>query len=309
MEALIARAHAEFEGLEQAIEAKFQNSEPVTYEFVAREQEAQGDRLGRPWHVVTHLKSVCDSEGIRKAVETVQPKMVEFNLKCGQSKTLFKAWEYILEHEGGTLSASQRRIVERELIDLKLSGIGLEGDKQARFKEIQQRLADLSTKFSNNVLDATKAFTVRLTDKAAVKGLPESALSLAAQTARQKHEKASDEEKKALEGDDKASAEAGPWVFTLDFPSYFPIMQYANDRKLREQMYRAHSTRATEFTVEKGSDKDNAPVIAEVLTLRTEKAKLLGYKNYAEVSMVKKMATLDSALKLMGDLRKSAGEK
>merc|ERR1711871_1366618 len=149
---------------------------------------------------------------------------------------------------------------------------------------IQQRLSDLSTKFSNNVLDATKAFERLVTGKAEVDGLPESALELAAQTASSK-------------GHEGATAEAGPWVFTLDIPSYMPVMLHAKNRELREELYREYLTRAS------SGETDNTPNIEEILTLRQEKAKLLGYANFAEVSMAKKMATLEKAETLMEELR------
>merc|ERR1711871_512431 len=149
---------------------------------------------------------------------------------------------------------------------------------------IQQRLSDLSTKFSNNVLDATKAFERLVTDKAEVDGLPESALELAAQTASSK-------------GHEGATAEAGPWVFTPDIPSYMPVMLHAKNRELREELYREYLTRAS------SGETDNTPNIEEILTLRQEKAKLLGYANFAEVSMAKKMATLEKAETLMEELR------
>jgi len=298
MNELLTRGTKELEALEKDIEAKLED-QSLTYVFVARELESINDRLSRPWSTVTHLKSVCDTLGLRKAVEEVQPKFVEFGLKMGQSKALLKAWEFILDQDKikTNLTPSQRRIAEKELVDAELSGVGLEGEKKERFAEIQKQLAKLSTDFSNNVLDGTKAFSVRLTEQDQVKGLPESALGLAAQTAKSK-------------GDTEATPEKGPWVLTLDFPSYFPVMQYAEDRDLREKMYKAHVTKASEFssTEEHRTTKDNAPIVTQILQLRKEKAELLGYKNYAEVSLVKKMATLDKAMELMEDLRKASWE-
>ena len=162
--------------------------------------------------------------------------VVTFNLKTSQSEAVYKAFKAIQEgSQYAGLTAAQKRIVENEIRDAQLSGVALEGEKKARFNEIQQELAKLSTTFSNNVLDSTKAFTVRLTDKADVAGLPASALGLASQTAVSK-------------GDKHSTPENGPWVFTLDAPSFLPVQQHAKNRKLRETMYEQYITRASEKT-------------------------------------------------------------
>ena len=159
--------------------------------------------------------------------------------------------------------------MESEIRDAELAGVALTGASKERFNEIQKRLAQLSTDFSNNVLDATKAFSVRLTKKEEVDGLPPSALALSAQSAKSK-------------GDEGATAEDGPWLITLDFPSYMPVMQYAKDRSLREKMYKAYLTRASELGHSDGSKNiDNTPLIKEILELRKEKAALLGKKHHA----------------------------
>ena len=257
--------------------------------------EKMTDHLGRSWGIVQHLKAVKDSDEMRKAVEEMQPPVVENNLRMSQSTAIYKAFKSISESPAmSTLSAAQRRIVESELRDAQLSGVGLEGAKKDRFNEIQQTLAKLSTTFSNNILDATKAITFRITDKEEVKGLPESALGLAAQTAISK-------------GDKDATPEAGPWVFTLDMPSYLPVQQHAANRELREKMYKAYLTRASEQTpAQDGKSLDNSPLINQILSLKKERAELLGFKNHAEVSTAKKMATTESALKLMADLREKS---
>lgn len=175
-------------------------------------------------------------------------------------------------------------MVELELRDFVLGGVALEGAGKEEYNSIQQELAKLSTKFSNNVLDATKAFKKLVTDKAVVEGLPPTALGLAAQQARQ-------------EGHEAATPEDGPWLLTLDFPCYYPVMTHAKDRALREEMYRAYVTRASQ------GESDNAINIERVLALRRRKAELLGFKSYADLSMASKMATLDDAEKLLEELR------
>lgn len=279
----------------QDLEAKVDKIGTLRFPDLAHDFEFIEERLDRAWSAVSHLKSVCDSDELRKAVEEVQPEYVKFCLKAAQSKTMFKAWERVAS--APDLSPSQVRIVESEILDAKLSGIALEGEKKDRFNEIQTRLAKLSTDFGNNVLDATKAFTKKLTNIEQVKGLPESARKLAAQTAKTK-------------GDAEATAEAGPWVLTLDIPSYLPAMQHAEDRALRKEMYDAYLTRASEYTPKKdGKSCDNEPLIREILQLKLEKAKMLGYESHAEVSMAKKMATLPDALKMIKDLLGSSKDK
>mmetsp|Transcript_77135 Transcript_77135/g.165289 ORF Transcript_77135/g.165289 Transcript_77135/m.165289 type:complete len:728 (-) Transcript_77135:151-2334(-) len=294
IQGILDRSLAAFEQFEQDILARLEKQDgSLTYEFVAREYEALQDRLERSWQAVSHLKSVCDSDARRKAVEEIQPKVVEFGLRVGQSSALYKAWNHVHDSEKETLSGSQKRIVEIELRDARLSGVALEGPEKERFGEIQKQLEKLSTNFSNNLLDGTKAYTLKLTEAAQMKGLPHSALELAAQTAKQK-------------GDADATPEKGPWVLTLDYPSYLPVMQYADDRSLREKMYKASVTKASEFSETGKQGKDNAPIIREILQLRQEKAKILGYKNHGEVSLSKKMATLETALALLEDLREKS---
>jgi oligopeptidase A len=162
-----------------------------------------------------------------------------------------------------------------------------QGAAKERFNEIQQELSQLSTKFTNNLLDATKAYKKLLTDVADVAGLPESALAGAAQQA-------------AKAGHEGATAAAGPWLFTLDFPSFFPVMTHATNRELRREMYVANITRAS------AGEGDNTPIIGSVLALRAEKARLLGFASFAEVSMASKMATLESAHALLEQLRAAA---
>ena len=166
--------------------------------------------------------------------------------------------------------------------------MGLEGENREKFNRIQQELAELSTRFSNHLLDATKAFSLTLTDKHDVEGLPPSYLSLAAQTAR-------------TAGDSSATAESGPWRITLDIPSYMPFMQHSRRRELREQLYRAYITRAS------SGELDNTPLIERILELRRQKAELLGFKTYADLSIARKMAASVAAVEtLMEELRQAS---
>eukprot|EP00899_Mesostigma_viride_P011212 jgi/Mesvir1/20091/Mv13335-RA.1 len=265
--------------------AQLENNVQPSWDSLAHPLEKIGDKLGIAWGVVGHLKAVKDTEALRKAVEEVQPEKVAFTLRMAQSKPIYEAFKAIRNSDKwATLSEAQQRIVEAELRDGLLGGVALEGEKKERFNAIQQELSQLSLKFSNNLMDATKAFQRLVTDKAEVKGLPATALTLGAQTAKAK-------------GHEAATPEEGPWVFTLDMPSFMAIMQNAESRPLREEMYRAYVSRAS------SGDGDNQPVIERILALKHEKAQLLGYDNFAEVSMASKMATLQSAQELLEKLR------
>ncbi|KAI3931161.1 hypothetical protein MKX01_029351 [Papaver californicum] len=243
------------------------------------------DRLQVVWGVVNHLKSVKDSADLRSAIEEVQPEKVKFNLRLGQSKPIYNAFKAIRESsDWQTLSDARKRIVEGQIKEAVLNGVSLEDDKREQFNKVQQELEKLSQKFEENVLDATKKFEKLITDKKEIGGLPASALGLAAQTA-------------ASKGYEKATAEEGPWMITLDAPSFLPVMQHSRNRSLREEVYRAYVTRAS------SGDLDNSPIVDQILKLRLEKAKLLGYNNYAEVSMAMKMATVEKAEQLLEKLR------
>lgn len=264
------------------------------------------DRLGRSWGAVTHLKAVKDTPELRAAVDEVQPERVAFSLRLSQSRPLYDALAALKADDAAfaALSEARRRAVDAELRDFRLGGVALEGADKEKFNAVQQELSKLSTQFSNNVLDATKAFKKLVTDPKVVEGLPPSALSLAAQQA------------KAQGLADDATPENGPWLLQLDMPLYLPVMQHARDRSLREEMYRAYVTRASspkaaaaeekkedaekkDAVVVVGADGNNLPIIERALALRQEKAKLLGFANYAEYSMASKMATLESSRALL----------
>ena len=247
--------------------------------------ERLADALGRPWSVVSHLKAVRDSEPLRAAYDEVNPERVALSLRFAQSKPLYAALKALRESaDWPGLSPAQQRVVEAELRDATLSGVGLDGAAKERFNELSQELSKLSTTFSNNVLDATKAFEKLVTAPEQVAGLPPSALALAAQTA-------------AAKGHAGATPESGPWVFTLDIPSYMAVMSHASFRPLREELYRAYLTRAS------AGDADNSPVILQILMLKAERAKLLGFAKASDVSFASKMATLESAEALLAELR------
>jgi oligopeptidase A len=251
--------------------------------------ERIGDRLGRVWGAVTHLLGVRNDAVLRAAHERVQPEVVAFSLRLGQSRPLYEAVATLRDRpEAAGLDATGRRVVETLARDAELAGVALEGEARARFNAIEAELAELSTRFANNVLDATKAFALDLTDPADVAGLPPTLLALAAQAAR--HGGAAD-----------ATAESGPWRITLDAPSYVPFMEHSPRRTLREHLYRAYVTRASAGAL------DNGPLIARILTLRREQAAVLGYESYAALSLASKMAAdVPSVERLLEELREAS---
>ncbi|WP_019504192.1 M3 family metallopeptidase [Pleurocapsa sp. PCC 7319] len=271
--------------LEEEISKLEENVTP-TWSGLVEPLTAIEERLGWSWGIVGHLMSVKNSPELREAYETVQPEIVKFYNQLSQSKPLYEAFKGIKEGaDWSNLEPAQQRIVESSIRDFELSGVGLEGETREKFNQIQLELAELSTKFSNNVLDATKAFKLKLTDKKDVEGLPPSALGLMAQTAK-------------AEGEEEATPENGPWVVTLDYPSYIPFMKYATNRELREKLYKAFLSRAS------SGELDNRANIDRILELRKEKANILGFDNFAALSLASKMAPDEAAVqKLQDDLR------
>lgn len=249
------------------------------------------ERLTWSWGVLGHLMGVKNSPELRTAYETVQPQVVQLISRLGQSQPLYQGLKTLqASPEWETLNSAQKRIIESNVREAELSGVGLTGEAKERFNAIQLELAELSTKFSNHLLDATRAFALKLTQSDEIEGLPASLLSLAAQTARG-------------QGEATATAEAGPWVITLDYPSYLPFMKYGKNRELREKLYRAFVSRAA------GGEWDNNPLIERILELRREQAQILGYSTYAEVSLARKMAPSVAAVeKLLEELRQASYE-
>ena len=262
VETLLQESQAVVSRLEQSYDA------PTWANFVAPLDDAN-ERLHRAWGQVSHLNAVMNSAALREVYNANLPKITQFYAELGQNKALFEKYK-ALKHsqEFKHLSAAQQRIVDNELRDFRLGGAELPDDKKARFLEIQEEQSALASKFSENILDATNAFSLLIEDKAQVSGIPDDVLQTAAEAAQK---------------DNKSG-----WKFTLHAPSYIPVLQYADHRDLREKMYRAYLTRAAEF---EHPEWDNARLIEQILSLRDEEAKLLGYGNFAELSLVTKMAT------------------
>ena len=228
------------------------------------------ERLGRAWGVVGHLNAVVDTPELRAAYNENQPRVTEFWTELGQNLKLFEKYKALKASAGHqALSPARRKIIDNAVRDFRLGGAELADQQKKRFAEIQEQQAKLSTRFSENVLDATNAYELLVDDESRLAGLPEDVKQAAQANA----------EKEGKQG----------WRFTLHFPSYFPILQYADDRALRETIYRANATKASELGG--NPEWDNTQNIIDILKLRDEEAKILGYKNFAEVSLVPKMAT------------------
>ena len=281
VEPAIAQILAELETAVTDLEA---NLIPTWSEFVEPLTHLE-EKLMWTWGIVGHLMSVKNSPELRAAYEKMQPSVVQFISRWSQSQAIYAGYRAIRgSKEWSSFAPAQQRIIESALKEAELAGVGLEGEAKEKFNAIQLELAELSTKFSNNILDSTKAFKLKLTDKVDVAGLPESALSLAAQTARS-------------EGEEDATPEAGPWLFTLDYPSYLPFLKYAENRELREKVYKAAVSKAS------SGELDNHPHIDRILELRKQKAKLLGFDNFAELSLARKMApNVEAVENLMTEL-------
>ncbi len=244
------------------------------------------ERLGRAWGVVGHLNAVVDTPELRATYNENQPRVTEFWTELGQNLKLFDKYKALQTGAGyQALSPARRKIIDNAIRDFRLGGAELPEQQKKRFAEIQEQQAKLSTRFSENVLDATNAYELLVGDEARLSGLP-------------------DDVKQAARASAEKEGKAG-WRFTLHFPSYFPILQYADDRALRETIYRANATKASELGG--NPEWDNTQNIIDILKLRNEEAKILGYKNFAEVSLVPKMATSpDQVINFLEDLAKRA---
>ena len=265
--------------IEQVLEG---NTQP-TWENVIAPIEEVDDRLSRLWSPVSHMNSVMNSDELREAYESCLPILSEYGTWVGQHKGLFEAYKAIKNSEAfATLSQAQKKTIKDALRDFELSGIGLPKAEQKRYGEISKRMSELGSKFSNNVLDATMGWTKHITDKNELAGMPESALAAAQAAA----------EGKGLEG----------YLLTLDIPSYLPVMTYCDNQALRKELYEAYVTRASDRGPNAGK-WDNTENIAELLKLRYEVARMLGFNTYSEKSLATKMAeTPDQVLSFLNNL-------
>ncbi len=254
-----------------------------TWENLIAPIEAMDERLNLAWSPVSHLNSVMNSEALRQAYNACLPKLSDYATERGQNHALYQAYQQIAEgDEYPRLDAAQRKVIDNALRDFRLAGVALADEAKARYKAIMQRLAQLGAQFQDHVLDATQAWEQRIDSPEALAGLPESSLALLRQNA----------ERKQQDG----------WLLNLEFPCYYAVLNYADDRALREALYTAYNTRASDQGPTAGQ-WDNAPVMDEILALRHETAQLLGFASYAEYSLATKMAdTPEQVLEFLQDL-------
>lgn len=244
---------------------------PTWQNFVQPMVDAN-ERLSRAWGQVSHLNAVMNTAQLREIYNANLPLITQFYAELSQDVLLFEKFKQLrASSEFSLLTPARKKIIENELRDFRLGGAELPSEKKQRFLQIQKELSKLSSAFNDNLLDATNAFELLVEDVRTVTGIPVDVLQVAKELA-------------------AADSKVG-WKFTLHMPSYLPVLQYADDRNLREKMYRGYVTRASEFDSEAGSDKDNMLLINKILRLRREEAQMLGYENYAEVSLATKMAT------------------
>lgn len=262
------------------------NTDP-TWDNICEPLAEVDDRLSRIWSPVSHLNSVANSKELREAYEACLPMLSDYGTWVGQHKPLYEAYKAIkARSDFADLSIAQQKSINNALRDFELSGIALPAEQQHRFGEISKRLSELSSTFSNNVLDATMGWSKLITDEAELAGLPESAMEAAKAQA----------EAKEMQG----------YLFTLDIPSYLPVMTYADSRELRAEMYQAYTTRASENGPNAGT-WDNTEIINETLQLKHEIARMLGFATYSERSLAKKMAqTTDQVMGFLNELVEKA---
>lgn len=265
----------------KAIETLARLDSPPTWESFVEPLDDANERLARAWGQVTHLNAVLNSPALREAHNAALPRVTQFFAEQGQDQRLHAAFKAIAASPGfAALVPARRRHVDNALRDFRLGGAELPPPQKTRFLEIQEEIARLGSRFQDNVLDATNAFAYYVSDAGELAGIPEDVLTTAAEAARK---------------DDRPG-----WKLTLHMPCYQPVMQYAGHEGLRERMYRANFTRASELGP---AVRDNGPHIARLLELREEAARLLGYRSHAEVSLATKMAgTPAEAIAFLEDL-------
>ena len=265
-------------------------SDNVTWDNFVTPLENSTELLGRAWGIVSHLNNVVDTPELRAAYNENLPKVTEFWTALAQNEALFAKYKALRASAGfASLSPARQRIIDNAIRDFRMGGAELPEDKKERFAAIQEEHAATSTRFSENVLDATNDWKLLVEDETELRGLPDDVKAAARALA---------------EKDGKAG-----WQFTLHFPSYYPILQFADNRALREKVYRANATKASELgeMFSKREDWDNSANIVTLLKLRAEEAALLGYRNFAEVSLVPKMAkSPDQVIEFLEDLARRA---
>lgn len=275
---LLADVRARFDALAK-------DADP-TWESLMVPLEKLENELSQPAARIGHLQSVCYSGDIKKAYETVRPEIVALGTEISQSHPLYEKLKKLQSTPG--LTPTQQRIVAKTLQSMELAGVHLSGEQQEKFKTLAQAISERTETFQNNLIEAAKAARIKVTDEKQLKGLPDAVIKHALKTAR-------------ADGIDTADEQKGPWHFAVNAANYIPIIEQAENEKLREDMYRAFRSQGTH------PDYDNRPLLTEILALRQEKASLLGFNNYAELSLSTKMApSVDAVDALMTEIREAA---
>jgi len=280
--------------IEQVIQANkkqlsnlLKEKESLSWDALSSKLQAIDNTLSRVWSPISHMNSVVNSEELRVAHDNCVPKISEYSTEQSQNKDLYEAYNQIKNSdEYTTLDKASQKAIDDALLQFKLNGVALDDESKKGFKELKTRLSKLKSKYEQNVMDATQAFQIHIDDKSQLAGLPQFARDMAKQAA----------ENEDLKG----------WLFTLDAPSFISVMTYSEIRKFREEMYQAFTTRASQKGPNAG-EFDNSQVMEDILKARKEMAEILGYKNYAELSIANKMAeTTDQVIEFLNDLVKKS---
>ena len=261
----------------KALDTVTDSAFPSEWQAIAKVLDVNTERLSRAWGAVSHLNSVADTPELRAAYNDALPKVTEFWTRLGADERLYAKYKAV---QTDTLDTAQKQALKNALRNFVLGGAELQGDAKTRYAAIQERMAELSQKFSENALDATDRFALYV-EKESLEGVPDDVINTARAAA----------EKEGKDG----------YKLTLKMPCYLPVMQFAKSSDLRHQLYRAYVTRASDQASNEFAALDNSALIKEILQLREEEAKLLGFQNYAEVSVATKMA--DSPAKVISFLR------
>ncbi len=280
--------------LEKDLEKKLASADILKWHEVLPPLHQLGEKLRWSWGAVSHLNSVCNSPEFREAHSKQQPEIIRFGNRIGQSKILHRALCKINEKSLKNLDSIQKRILKAELLSMQLRGVGLDDEIKNEFNVDSEQLAELSTTFSNQLLDATKKWGLLLKSPSEVDGLPNRTKEALASAARDHGDRNTPE-------DTEPTAEKGPWRLGLDMPTYISFITHATNRRLREIIYKAYVKRASE------GELNNQPLIEKILILRTRQAQRLGYSNWADLSLASKMAKDINAVEtLLEDLRLAA---
>lgn len=267
----------------QQVNTLVENLQQPDWDSLVQPMEEMEVRIDKIWSPISHLNGVMNSEELRKAYNACLPKLSEFGTELGQHEGLYQAYKHIADgSEYDRLDTAQKKVIDNAVRDFRLSGVELNPPQREQFKKISQKLTELSARYEENLLDATHAWKKHITDESRLAGLPESTKDMLAQFA----------EREKLEG----------WLLTLDFPCYMPVMAYAEDRDLREEVYTAFATKASDEGPHAGQF-DNTQIMNEILDLRHQQAQLLGFANHAERSLATKMAqSPQQVLEFLNDL-------